>query len=82
VCFFASLIHMFLILPASVFVASLVLEMFSKLIFFCSIFFEVFDLAVFFRALEVAQEIRSSKFRLVISTQWLRPTPRIALAQV
>jgi hypothetical protein len=32
-CFFASLIRMFLILLASVFVASLVLEMFSKLIF-------------------------------------------------
>jgi hypothetical protein len=31
--FFTSLIHMFLILSASVFVASLVLEMFSKLIF-------------------------------------------------
>jgi hypothetical protein len=27
----------------------------------------------------VAQEVRSSEFRLVISTQWLRPTPRIAL---
>jgi hypothetical protein len=31
--FFASLIRMFLILPASVFVASLILEMFSKLIY-------------------------------------------------
>jgi hypothetical protein len=31
--FFASLIHMFLILPTSVFVTSLVLEMFSELIF-------------------------------------------------
>jgi hypothetical protein len=33
VYFFASLIHIFLILLASVFVASLTLEMFSKLIF-------------------------------------------------
>jgi hypothetical protein len=31
--FFASLIHMFLILPASGFMTSLILEMFSKLIF-------------------------------------------------
>jgi hypothetical protein len=31
--FFTSLIHMFLILPASGFVASLILEMFSRLIF-------------------------------------------------
>jgi hypothetical protein len=30
----------------------------------------------------VAWEIRSSEFLLVMSTQWLRPTPRIALAQV
>jgi hypothetical protein len=30
----------------------------------------------------VAYEIRSSELRLVMSTQWLRPTPRIALAQV
>jgi hypothetical protein len=30
----------------------------------------------------VAQEIRSFEFRLVVPTQWLRPTPRIALAQV
>jgi hypothetical protein len=48
VFFFANLIRMFLILPASVFVASLVLGMFSKLIFLCSVFLEVLDLAVFF----------------------------------
>jgi hypothetical protein len=30
----------------------------------------------------VASEIRSSEFRYVMSTQWLRPTLRIALAQV
>jgi hypothetical protein len=30
----------------------------------------------------VAYEIRSSEFRLVMLTQWLRPTPKIALAQV
>jgi hypothetical protein len=30
----------------------------------------------------VAYEIRSSEFRLVMSTQWFRPTPRIAFAQV
>jgi hypothetical protein len=30
------------------------LEMFSKLIFFCSIFLEVLDFTVLFRALEVA----------------------------
>jgi hypothetical protein len=30
------------------------LGMFSKLIFLCSVFFEVLDLVVFFRALEVA----------------------------
>jgi hypothetical protein len=36
------------------FVASLTLEMFSKLIFICSIFFEVLDFSIFFRALEVA----------------------------
>jgi hypothetical protein len=55
IVFFASLIRMFLILLASMFVASLALEIFSKLIFFfCSIFFEVLDFAVFFRALEVA----------------------------
>jgi hypothetical protein len=48
------LIRMFLIFPASGFVASLVLEMFSKLIFLCSVFFEVLDFTVFFRALEVA----------------------------
>jgi hypothetical protein len=30
----------------------------------------------------VAYEIRSFEFQLVMSTQWLRPTPRIALAQV
>jgi hypothetical protein len=46
--FFTSLIRMFLILPASVFVASLALEMFSKLIFFCSIFFDVLDFTVLF----------------------------------
>jgi hypothetical protein len=38
-------------LPPSVFVASLVLEMFSKLIFLCSVFFEVLDLVAFFWAL-------------------------------
>jgi hypothetical protein len=73
---------MFLILPTSVFVASLVLGMFSKLIFLCSIFLEVLDVSVFFRALEVAYEIRSSEFRLALSTQWLRPTPRITFGQV
>jgi hypothetical protein len=30
----------------------------------------------------VASEIRSSKFRLVMSTRWLRPTLRIAIAKV
>jgi hypothetical protein len=30
----------------------------------------------------VAYEIRSSEFQLVMSTQWLRPTPRIVFAQV
>jgi hypothetical protein len=30
----------------------------------------------------VAYEIRSSEFRLIMLTQWLRPTPRIVLAQV
>jgi hypothetical protein len=30
----------------------------------------------------VAYEIRSSKLQLIMSTQWLRSTPRIALAQV
>jgi hypothetical protein len=30
----------------------------------------------------VAYEVRSFELRLVISTQWLRPTLRIALAQV
>jgi hypothetical protein len=30
----------------------------------------------------VALEIMSSEFQLVMSTQWLRPTLRIALAQV
>jgi hypothetical protein len=34
----------------------------------------VLDFAVFFRALEVTYEIRSSEFQLVMSTQWLRPT--------
>jgi uncharacterized membrane protein len=45
---------MFLTLLASVFVASLALEMFFKLIFICSVFLEVLDFTVFFRALEVA----------------------------
>jgi hypothetical protein len=30
----------------------------------------------------VAQEVRSSELRLVMSTQWLMTTLRIALAQV
>jgi hypothetical protein len=30
----------------------------------------------------VTWKIRSSEFRLVMSTQWLRPTPRITVAQV
>jgi hypothetical protein len=30
----------------------------------------------------VAYEISPSEFQLVMSTQWLRPTLRIALAQV
>jgi hypothetical protein len=30
----------------------------------------------------VVKEIRSSEFRLVMLTQWLKPTPMIALAQV
>jgi hypothetical protein len=30
----------------------------------------------------VAYEVRPSELRLVMSTQWLRPTPRIAHAQV
>jgi hypothetical protein len=30
----------------------------------------------------VAYEIRSSEFQLVVSTQWLRPSPRTALAQI
>jgi hypothetical protein len=30
----------------------------------------------------VAYEIRSSKLQFVMSTQWLRPTPMIAIAQV
>jgi hypothetical protein len=30
----------------------------------------------------VAQEVTSSELRLVMLTQWLRPTPRIAFAQV
>jgi hypothetical protein len=30
----------------------------------------------------VAWEIRSSEFRLVMSTQWLMPTLRIAFTQV
>jgi hypothetical protein len=46
--FFVSLIHMLLILLASVFVAYLALEMFSKLIFFCSIFLEMLDFTVLF----------------------------------
>jgi hypothetical protein len=30
----------------------------------------------------VAYEVRSSELRVVISTQWLRPTLRITLSQV
>jgi hypothetical protein len=30
----------------------------------------------------VAKEIRSSELQLIMSTQWLRPTSRIALAEV
>jgi hypothetical protein len=30
----------------------------------------------------VAREIRSSELLLVMSTQWIKPTPMIALAQV
>jgi hypothetical protein len=30
----------------------------------------------------VTYEIRSSELRLVMSIQWLRPTPRAALTQV
>jgi hypothetical protein len=30
----------------------------------------------------VAYDVRSSEFQLVMSTQWLRSTPRIARAQV
>jgi hypothetical protein len=53
---------MFLILLASMFVASLALEIFLRRLLICSIFFEVLDFTVFFRTLEVAQEIRSSEF--------------------
>jgi hypothetical protein len=42
----------------------------------------VFDLTVLFGALEVTYDIRSSELQLVMSTQWLRPTLWIALAQV
>jgi hypothetical protein len=51
---FTSVIHMFLILLVSVFLASLALKMFLSLFLICSTFFEVLDFTVFFWALEVS----------------------------
>jgi hypothetical protein len=39
----------------------------------------VIDFTLFFRALKVAYDVRSSELRLVMSTQWLRPTLRLPL---
>jgi hypothetical protein len=39
-----------------------------NLFLICSVFLEKFALSVFFRALEVVYEVRSSELQLVIST--------------